>query len=1225
MPPRLRVLAPSRRLVSSLLVLPALVIGTLAFSPMAPASALPADGPSVTVTQAGAPASALVAGDLATVTQSAPITTAGQTGQTFESTWDTTQASLGAGGVTTPEGWSLDYTTDGSSWSSTAPADLATVSGVRSSGSVDSNGLTSGLQVSTSLGSGPLAPGASSFNGSGGGDGWDVFFSGEKVLNVYHHNGDYNLDCHLRATGVGCGDVYTNPGYQTSGASSGTTVGALVYSAVVESESSSAGVLCTDTATTPFTSCGFTSLVGESYDWSFIGSQSRSGSRLYVPVASGGGQLACFDTDTAAACPGQPYALPGFSGNWPVPAFSFADSGLVIVTGNQIWCFDAATGDPCSGSWPVGSWSQHSAIPMRAVDGTLTGVCMVLPAGDCFDLSGVSVTMPIELADLLATHPVGEMTGWAQFGFGTTRQYWFTGWDMPPVCWDWATGTACAGFQQTTSIERVRYAIVVDPLDSTCLWSNGDNGVIAPFHAITGEPGCDSLQDPAVLIPYTTAIPRLACAEVGRIRGWQSLTLTPQAGVLTSNLRVTVRDQLDADIPGFIDLTPASDGTIDLSALTVAESSTQPSIKVTAIGASDAQALAITAAVRYTSDPPQLCVDLTMDQECPTVLATYPTPGVPVSDLALDGAATADASGDPTVTPLPASATRAAMLGCLGDVGGTVTRSAGGPSTPVVGVTVQLLAPDDSVVDSTTTDPSGDYSFANAVPAGYTVRAVSTDGPATITAGGSATADLVVPVAAPDANPVHADTLQNSAATFSIDASADPAATIDLSTLVLSDGGGWVTTLPVTDEGTWEVVTGTLRFTPLIGFTGRTSDVTYRITDDYDSTASSTAYVNVSEVLPTAAAIAAAGLRGATLTVTPAGASASVPLDPAGTRLINPATSAAVSTLVVPGVGTYTVDGVTGLIQFVPEGTFVGAHTAVYQVRDTTDRVATAVSTVTVTAITITQGTGGTIKDGQSATVPLNGIPTGATVTVPADTDHASSVSVTGGVVSVTPDAGFSGIITVPVTIQNGTATVVYNLVVQVHPRPASLGRSTLAPQGSIVRWSASPTASVTKYRVYVGGRLVCTTTATKCIYGGLIGPRTGVVIRAIGGSGLVSAVSRAPYVFTRCSAARDVHFTSGSTRLSPTAKAVIKRTVATMRAKGFRHLCLVGHTDNVGSLAYNKALSRKRVQSVRANVATRFHPSSTKVTYRGETAPLSGNGTPDGRRTNRRVTISFG
>ena len=118
MPSRLRVLArslaPSRRLVSSLLILPALVVGTLAFSPMAPASALPGDAPSVTVTEAGAPASDLVAGDLATVTQSAPITTAGQSGQTFESSWDTTQASLGAGGVTTPEGWSLDYTTDGS-------------------------------------------------------------------------------------------------------------------------------------------------------------------------------------------------------------------------------------------------------------------------------------------------------------------------------------------------------------------------------------------------------------------------------------------------------------------------------------------------------------------------------------------------------------------------------------------------------------------------------------------------------------------------------------------------------------------------------------------------------------------------------------------------------------------------------------------------------------------------------------------------------------------------------------------------------------------------------------------------------------------------------------------------------------------------------------------------------------------------------------------------------
>jgi hypothetical protein len=257
--------------------------------------------------------------------------------------------------------------------------------------------------------------------------------------------------------------------------------------------------------------------------------------------------------------------------------------------------------------------------------------------------------------------------------------------------------------------------------------------------------------------------------------------------------------------------------------------------------------------------------------------------------------------------------------------------------------------------------------------------------------------------------------------------------------------------------------------------------------------------------------------------------------------------------------------------------------------------------------------------------VPLNGIPTGATVTVPADPDHTSSVSVTGGVVSVIPDAGFSGIITVPVTIENGTATVVYNLVVQVHPRPVTLGRSTLASTGSVVRWAASPTSSVTKYRVYVGGRLVCTTTATKCSYAGLIGPRTGVVVRAVGGSGLVSSVGRAPYVFTRCSATRDVLFTSGSARLTLTAKARIKAATATMRAKGFRHLCLVGNTDNVGSLAYNRALSRKRVQAVRTNVESRYHPATTTVRYRGETAPIGANATVDGRKANRRVTITFG
>lgn len=67
----------------------------------------------------------------------------------------------------------------------------------------------------------------------------------------------------------------------------------------------------------------------------------------------------------------------------------------------------------------------------------------------------------------------------------------------------------------------------------------------------------------------------------------------------------------------------------------------------------------------------------------------------------------------------------------------------------------------------------------------------------------------------------------------------------------------------------------------------------------------------------------------------------------------------------------------------------------------------------------------------------------------------------------------------------------------------------------------------------------------------------------------------------------------------------------------------VVGHTDNIGSPAYNNSLSQARASSV-ANVLINsgVRPSRVRVYGAGETQPVASNANASGRQANRRVEI---
>lgn len=64
------------------------------------------------------------------------------------------------------------------------------------------------------------------------------------------------------------------------------------------------------------------------------------------------------------------------------------------------------------------------------------------------------------------------------------------------------------------------------------------------------------------------------------------------------------------------------------------------------------------------------------------------------------------------------------------------------------------------------------------------------------------------------------------------------------------------------------------------------------------------------------------------------------------------------------------------------------------------------------------------------------------------------------------------------------------------------------------------------------------------------------------------------------------------------------------------------GHTDSVGSDAYNQGLSERRANAVRDELVNRYGVSGDRVSSvgYGESKPVADNGTDDGRAVNRRV-----
>ena len=118
-------------------------------------------------------------------------------------------------------------------------------------------------------------------------------------------------------------------------------------------------------------------------------------------------------------------------------------------------------------------------------------------------------------------------------------------------------------------------------------------------------------------------------------------------------------------------------------------------------------------------------------------------------------------------------------------------------------------------------------------------------------------------------------------------------------------------------------------------------------------------------------------------------------------------------------------------------------------------------------------------------------------------------------------------------------------------------------------------------------------------------------------------AAAPQPAAASKVTYAADAFFDFDKSVLKAEGKAKLDDLVAKIKAINLEVIIAVGHTDSVGTDAYNQKLSVRRADAVKAYLVTKGIEKNRVYTEgKGETQPVADNKTTEGRSKNRRVEI---
>jgi outer membrane protein OmpA-like peptidoglycan-associated protein len=102
------------------------------------------------------------------------------------------------------------------------------------------------------------------------------------------------------------------------------------------------------------------------------------------------------------------------------------------------------------------------------------------------------------------------------------------------------------------------------------------------------------------------------------------------------------------------------------------------------------------------------------------------------------------------------------------------------------------------------------------------------------------------------------------------------------------------------------------------------------------------------------------------------------------------------------------------------------------------------------------------------------------------------------------------------------------------------------------------------------------------------------------------------------------IYFLTDSAQLSPASQPAIQRVAATLKAHPDWMITIEGHTDNTGSDQHNLDLSKRRAESLKTELLSKYGIPATRLSTAGygRTRPVDTNDSLEGRAHNRRVEL---